>query len=101
MAGGSKPGERRGGRRKGTPNKATADVKAAAREYGEAAIKRLATLGGLIEGETPAQSEAAQVAACNTILDRAYGKATQPISGDSDAPPVTFQIVSGVPRAED
>lgn len=27
--GGSKPGERRGGRQKGTPNKATADVKAA------------------------------------------------------------------------
>lgn len=29
MARGSKPGERRGGRRKGTPNKATADVRAA------------------------------------------------------------------------
>ncbi len=28
----------------------------------------------------------ASVAACNAILDRAYGKPTQPISGDEDNP---------------
>jgi hypothetical protein len=36
---GSKPGERRGGRQKGTPNKATADIKALAQEHTEAAMK--------------------------------------------------------------
>ena len=30
---GAKPGERRGGRQKGTPNKATADIKALAQKY--------------------------------------------------------------------
>ena len=35
MAGvGSAPGERRGGRKKGTPNKVDADIKAAFREHG-------------------------------------------------------------------
>jgi hypothetical protein len=33
MPRGSKPGERRGGRQKGTPNKATAEVKVLAQKY--------------------------------------------------------------------
>ena len=50
-------------------NKATADVKALAGQYGEDAIKRLAWL------MKNAESEAAQVAAAKELLDRAYGKA--------------------------
>jgi hypothetical protein len=92
-------GTRVGGRQKGTPNKATAEVKDIARKYGPDAIKRLAALGGLIEGQVAAESEAAQVAACNTILDRAYGKASQPIDGDGDGGPVLLQVITGVPRA--
>jgi hypothetical protein len=34
--------------------------------------------------DTPA---AARVSAANAILDRGYGKATQPISGDDEMPP--------------
>ncbi len=84
---GSKPGERRGGRQKGTPNKATADVKEAARQHGAAAVERLAYL------MMHAESEAAQVAAIKEILDRGYGKATQPVSGDDDAPPIRHRTI--------
>jgi hypothetical protein len=67
--GGSKPGERRGGRQKGTPNKATAEVRELALDYGPAAVRELARLS------EHAQSETARVSACNAILERAYGKA--------------------------
>lgn len=89
MARGAKPGERRGGRQKGTPNKATAEVKDLARRYGPDAIKEAAKLAGLINsGQGKAESEAARMAAINTILDRAYGKAAQPIDGDGDGGPI-------------
>lgn len=73
---GSKPGEHRGGRKKGTPNKATAEIRTIAQKYAPAAVKELARLS------TAAVSEAARVAAIKEILDRAYGKAVQPIDGD-------------------
>lgn len=79
---GRKPGERRGGRQKGTPNKATAEVKDIARRWGPAAVRTAAELAGLIKGKPAAISEQARVAALNIILDRAYGKAMQPIQGD-------------------
>ncbi len=45
MAGaGAKPGERRGGRKKGTPNKITADIKAAFRIHGDELVKALLKL---------------------------------------------------------
>jgi hypothetical protein len=90
MPRGSAPGERRGGRQKGTPNKAT--LEEAARQYAPAALERLAHLS------RHAESEAAQVAACREILDRAYGKPTQPVSGDADAPqllPVINVTIAG------
>jgi hypothetical protein len=37
-------GERFGGRKKGTPNKATAEIKAVAQEYGAEAIETLAEM---------------------------------------------------------
>jgi 2,3-bisphosphoglycerate-independent phosphoglycerate mutase len=70
---GSKPGERRGGREKGVPNRATAEIKAIAQEYTEQAIKVLADI--MVNGE----SEAARVSAVNALLDRAYGKPSQAI----------------------
>ena len=91
MAGrGSKPGERRGGRQKGTPNKATAEIREIARQHGAAAVERLAYL------MTRAESEQAQVAACKELLDRAYGKPAQAIVGDDEAPVKTvMEIVWG------
>jgi hypothetical protein len=85
-------GIKTGGRVKGTPNHATADIKALAREYSDSAIKELARLA------TSAKGEAARVAAIRELLDRAYGKSTQPISGDNDAPPIRIariELVAG------
>src|SRR5687767_7035377 len=62
-------GFKTGGRQKGTPNKATAEVRGLAMEHGPAAIAELARLS------TEAQSETARISACNAILERAYGKA--------------------------
>src|SRR5262245_22406447 len=74
MPRGSKPGERRGGRQKGTPNKATAEVKVLAQKYAPAAIDELGRLS------TEAKSETARVAAANSLLDRAYGRPMQPVA---------------------
>jgi len=94
-------GKKTGGRIAGTPNKATHEVKDLARKYGPAAIEAAARLAGLVlkvapnkegdgEVEVPdgmAESEPARIAALQLILDRAYGKATQPLSGaDGDGP---------------
>lgn len=61
-------GQKTGGRQRGTPNKATAEVRDLALEYGPAAVKELARLS------ENATSETARVSACNAILERAYGK---------------------------
>lgn len=66
-------GRKTGGRAKGTPNKATADIKAAASQYGERALQTLVDIA------TTGESEAARVAAANAILDRAYGKPKQSV----------------------
>lgn len=80
---GSKPGERRGGRKKGTPNKATADVRAAAQAYSDDALKTLASIM-----RSTKQPAAARVSAATAILDRAHGKPTQAIvaSGPDGGP---------------
>lgn len=74
------------GRPKGARNKATADVKALAGKYAPAAMKELARLS------TEAESEPARVAACKELLDRAYGKSPQAITGPEGGP-VQFQVI--------
>lgn len=76
---GSKPGERRGGRKKGTPNKVTASIRDAAREYTDQALATLVSV--MQDKEAP---HAAKVSAANSVLDRGYGKASTVISGDED-----------------
>lgn len=72
-------GKRTGsGRKKGVPNKATAEIKALAQVHGARMIAELARLA------TKAESEQARVAAIRELLDRGYGKATQPLSGPED-----------------
>jgi hypothetical protein len=83
MPRGSAPGERRGGRQKGTPNKATAEVKEAARAYTADAINTLAQI--MKAGE----SEAARVAAANAILDRGYGKPKQSVEHEGGETPIS------------
>jgi hypothetical protein len=88
---GSKPGERRGGRKPGVPNKATAEVRLLAREHGPAAIKELARL------TTEAQSEQARISACNALLDRAYGRSQVGAPIEIDLPDTS--TVQGVSSA--
>lgn len=87
---GSKPGERRGGRKAGTPNKSTATLKELAREYTADALNTLASVLAGGEG-IPA---AAQVAAAKELLDRGYGKASTVLAGDEEGGPI--QTVSHI-----
>ena len=74
-----KPGERLVGRARGTPNKATADIRAAAQVFGKDAIEKLAAL---MNGK----DEEIALKAANAILDRGYGKPAQTIAGDPENP---------------
>jgi len=96
MAGRPKGLPKTGGRRKGTPNKATADIKAIAQQYGEESIL------GLIEiaRDTDAP-HAARVAAYKDILDRGYGKPTQSVDLSSTdgtmSPKSLSDFYAGIP----
>ena len=92
----TKRGDKRpgSGRKAGIPNRATTECKAAARKYGPAAIRELAKLAGLMPGgKGKAESEQAQIAACREILDRAYGKAAQPYTGEGGEGPVQLRAL--------
>jgi hypothetical protein len=78
-----------GGRKPGVPNKVTAEVRDLARVHGPAVLEELARLA--LESE----SDQARVAAAKEILDRAYGKCAQPISGDGGGPTI-LRVITGV-----
>lgn len=61
--------------------KATADIRSLARAHTETAIKTLAAI--MTKADAP---DAARVSAANALLDRGWGKPTQPISGDGETP---------------
>lgn len=71
---GSKPGERRGGRKPGVPNHATAEIKAIAQPYSAKAVETLAQI------MQTSDSDPARVSAANAILDRAWGKPSQSVA---------------------
>jgi hypothetical protein len=73
-------GAKTGGRQKGTPNKATAEVRTLAQKYGPDALKELHRLS------KEAGSEAARVSACNAILERAYGRSPTSVPIQIDLP---------------
>lgn len=76
-------GHRQGaGRKAGVPNKVTAAIRAIARKEGPKIIAELARLA------TKGKNEMARIAAAKELLDRGYGKSTQPISGDPESPSV-------------
>ena len=87
---GSKPGERRGGRKAGTPNKCTSDLKELAREYTADALQTLVSVMAGGEG-IPA---AAQVSAANAILDRGYGKPSQTIDAGENIVGALAEIIA-------
>jgi hypothetical protein len=77
-----------GGRRRGTPNKATAEIKDLAREHSVEAVSTLAAL--MRNHEVP---PAARVAAARELLDRGHGKAPQAIVGPDGASALSVTIV--------
>lgn len=88
----AKGASKTGGRKAGIPNKVTVEIKEIARRYGPSALKEAAKLAGLVDnGEGKADSEQARIAALNIILDRAYGKAAQPLTGEGGEGPVQIQ----------
>jgi len=68
--------------------KAPTEIKSLARAHTESAIRTLANI--MSETEAP---HAARVSAASVLLDRGWGKPTQPISGDDDAPPLQIQRI--------
>lgn len=66
-------GVKTGGRKAGTPNKATADIKALAQEYAADAITMLATI------LTTSENDTARISAAKELLDRGYGRASQAV----------------------
>jgi len=63
------------GRKKGTPNIMTRELKEICRQEAPTLVKELIRLA------TSAESEAVRVAAIKEVFDRGFGKATQPIEG--------------------
>ena len=78
-----KPGQ--SGNPGGRP-RAIVDVQELARTYTPAAIK---ALGNALN------SPRERVAAAQALLDRAWGKPTQPLAGDSSTGPVRYEFVWG------
>jgi hypothetical protein len=65
---------------------ALAEVRELARQHTTMAIDTLVKIAD--RGKT----EMAKIAASNALLDRGWGKPTQPISGDDDMPPVAMTV---------
>jgi hypothetical protein len=64
-------GKKFGGRRKGTPNKSTAEIRAFAQQYGPEAIGKLVNL------MRQSDDYRVQLVAAKELLDRGYGRPTE------------------------
>ena len=86
-------GRKTGGRIKGTPNRATAEIRGHAQQYTVEALEGLAQIARTSE------SDAAKVAAWKAILDRGHGRPAQlhEVSGQAGGP---IYVVTGVPGKE-
>ena len=73
MPRGSRPGEHRGGRKKGTPNRTTAEIRELAQQHGPLVLKTLAAL------VKKADCDAVRVSAGKELLERGYGKSNIPV----------------------
>jgi phage gp46-like protein len=82
----------KGGRPKGSINKATAELKALAQEYSEEALDAIVDV--LRNGD----SHSVKLQAAQILLDRGFGKPTQMVATDEEAGGFSVQVVTGVPR---
>jgi hypothetical protein len=84
--GGKRPGA---GRKRGSLNKATTEIKAIALPYAPEAVKTLVAIM-----QNAGAENAARIAASKEILDRAYGKAPQglEIGGGGNPIKIVFEM---------
>lgn len=82
------------GRPKGSLNKATADVKALAQNYTDAAMSALVEIMN-----SPEHPAAARVSAASQILDRGYGKPSQAVEVDANIQATISEIRRKIVRA--
>lgn len=85
-------GRKTGGRQKGTPNKATSDIKALAQKHAPDAIACLHQL--MKDDKTPPQ---AKISAARELLDRGYGKPSQTINKEGEGDKTVVVIHGGLP----
>ncbi len=83
-------GRKTGGRRKGTPNRATAGIKAAFQKHGDELVDALLKL-------TKSNDERIRLGAIQAALDRGWGRPAQAITGGDDGP-VTIVVDTGIRR---
>jgi hypothetical protein len=77
-----------GGRKKGTPNKITSEVKELAQRFGEEVIDQLHHIA-----TNKKSSDGDKIAAIKELLNRGYGKAPAPIHlGGPDGAPLSITI---------
>ncbi len=81
--GGRRPGA---GRKKGSRNKTTAELMAAAQEYSTEALE---TFLAIMRG---GDSDTARLAAADKMLDRGHGKAPQPQTGEGGKGPIELRV---------
>ncbi len=81
--------QKTGGRRRGTPNKATGEIKVALQRHGTELVEALLAL-------TRSDDERVRLGAITAALDRGWGKPAQAIAikGDPDSP-VVFNLRLG------
>ena len=71
-------GKKFGGRKKGTPNKSTSEIRALAQEYGPEAIRRLVSL------MRQRDDRKLQLTAAKELLDRGYGPSKEVVESSDD-----------------
>src|SRR5215216_4057905 len=75
--------------------KVVAEVRDLARQYMPLAIITLADIA------QNGRQEAARVSAATALLERGYGRPTQPISGDAEMPPLALSVKERQRRARE
>lgn len=91
--GGSLKGERRGGRKAGTPNKVGAEVRVVGRKHGIDALETLVEIS-----QDHAAPAASRVMAADRILDRAYGRVPQSEPGQDGDGVINIIVHGGMPN---
>ncbi len=86
-------GRKTGGRGKGTPNKATAEIREHAQQYTIEALEGLALIA------RNSTSDAARVSAWNALLDRGHGKPNQGVDLGVEMQITKIQRVIVYPQA--